>query len=231
MRAAIIILAPFLLLSLSPTLMAHPIPDIPVRASFDAEGTCTIRVEVDPRCFYDDPEDETYLTKVQLEKLVSPAEADELKATATALIQRGVEFFFEPQGEFEPEFTWEFTAMGGGPLVKFDDPAVITGTWRTKVPEGLAGYRLHATDKIAYAVVFENTLRGTPVERTAVLFPGEKSFTLQMDGGNATVAAAPPAITYVPDAKDQGRNSPWLVGGALLVAALLALWLARLGRT
>lgn len=229
MRASAIISA-LLVLSLSPILRAHPLPEVPVRASFEADGACTIRVEVDPRSFYDDPEEETYLTKIQLEKLVSPSEGDELKATADAFIKRSVQFFFEPQGEFKPEFTWEFTAIGGGPLVNFDDPVVATGTWRSKLPEGVEGYRIQAKDPRNLAVVFENTLRGTPVERTATLFPGEASFTLWMDGRNADAASAPPAITANTQTKEAANGAPWLMGGVLLLMALVALWLARLSR-
>jgi hypothetical protein len=211
-------------------LLAHPTPDIPVRSSFESDGTCSIRVEVDPRCFTADPEMETYLMQIQMTKLMSPAECDDLKREAKAFVDAGVEFFFEPQGGVKPEFTWEFTTLGGGPLVKIDDPVMVTGTWRTKLPEGATGYSVRATPANKYAVVFENTLQGKPVERTAVLFPGEKSFTLQMDGKNASAASAPPAITDELPAKPKVRGTSWVMATVLLVAAMAALWLARRSR-
>ena len=224
----------FLLLSVSPMLQAHPIPDIPVRGSFEADGTYTIKAEVDPRCFEADPEADTYLTLIQKDKLWTPEEREGLKAKARDFVERGVEFFFEPQGPFKPEFTWEFTTLGGGPLVNYDDPVMVTGTWQSKVPDGLQGYHIRAKDPRNLSIVFENTLHGKRVERTAVLFPGETSFSLKMDGSNASATAAPHEITAespsVPSEK-AGSGITWLRAAALLVAVLAALWLTRLGRT
>jgi len=220
-------------LAASPILPAHPIPDIPVRGEFGDDGKAAIRVEVDPRCFETDWELENYLLKIQMDKLMSPAECVALKMKAQEFVARGIEFFFEPQGAFAPDFQWEFTTLGGGPLVNIDDPVIVTGTWRGAIPAGLRSYAVRATEAIQFAVVFSNTLRGKAVERTAVLFPGEKSFSLQMDGSNATQASAPPPTT---DASVQdGPSDPpalptatWWKGAALLAAALAALWLARI---
>lgn len=220
-----------LVFSVSAVLLAHPTPDIPVRGTFDADGTCTIRVEVDPRCFEPDAEAATYLMPIQMEKLMTAAERDALKMEAKAFAEKGLEFFFEPQGRVRPEFTWDFTTLGGGPLVNIDDPVMVTGTWRSRVPDGLQGYAIRATDAVKYAVVFENTLRGKPVERTAVLFPGEKSFLLDMTGSNASAASAPPEITGESVAEPQARRFQWAGALALLAVALAALWAARLGRT
>jgi hypothetical protein len=214
------------------TLAAHPIPDIPVRGSFDADGSCAIRVEVDPRCFEEDWEMETYLLHIQMTKLMSEADCKALKAKARAFVETGVEFFFDPQGPFKPEFAWEFTTLGGGPLVNIDDPVMVTGTWRTKMAEDAVpkGYSIRATPAIKFAVVFENTLSGKPVERTATLFPGERSFTLDLSGSNATAAAAPPEITEATLEDPKSGAVSWIWGSALLAAAVAALWLARRSR-
>ena len=50
-----------LFLFLSLLAMAHPVPDLPVRADFNFKGEVVIRVEVDPRCFVKDAENEPYL--------------------------------------------------------------------------------------------------------------------------------------------------------------------------
>src|SRR6187399_1070830 len=92
------------LFSFSLTLVAHPIPEIPVRGTFDADGTCTIRVEVDPRCFEENWDTVIYLLNIQMTKLMSAAECEALKATAKAYVDAGVEFFFEPQGQVKPDF-------------------------------------------------------------------------------------------------------------------------------
>jgi hypothetical protein len=222
---------------LSPMVVAHPLPDIPVRGSFEADGAVTIRVEIDPRCFEPDPEQETYLTHVVLTDLVSPAEQDGMKKQAQALVDQGVEFFFEPQGQFKPEWVWEFTTLGGGKLVNYDDSVVITGTWRSKLPAGTTGYSIRANDPKNLAVVFENTLHGKSVERVAILFPKEKSFTLDMSGKNASAASEPlqiaeqttPSDAPVPAAKAGGIT--WWRGAALVVAAGVIIWLAKVGRS
>lgn len=220
----------FFLLSLCTALPAHPIPDIPVRGSFDEGGACTIRVEVDPRCFEADAEAEGYLLHIQMMKLMTPAEHEALKEKVRAFVRSGLEFFFEPQGRVEPEFSWEFTTLGGGPLVKADDPVMVTGTWRTTMPQGMQGYRIRAAEAVKFAVVFENTLRGRPVERTAVLFPGESSFTLDMSGKNAAASSAPPALTVAPAADAPQARPRWPATLLLLAVAVGVLWLARLVR-
>ena len=47
-------------------LWAHPIPELPVKSSFLAEGQATVRVEVDPRCFEANPDKAPYLLNSEL---------------------------------------------------------------------------------------------------------------------------------------------------------------------
>ena len=42
-------------LALAAIAFAHPIPDIPVRAFFQADGSALFQVEIDTRCFEADP--------------------------------------------------------------------------------------------------------------------------------------------------------------------------------
>ncbi|OAI55885.1 hypothetical protein AYO49_05115 [Verrucomicrobiaceae bacterium SCGC AG-212-N21] len=225
-----------LFFSISPILVAHPLPDIPVRGSFEEDGRCAIRIEIDPRCFLADPEEEAFLMKVVLEKLYSPADQEELKKKAADLIARGVEFQFEPTGVFKPEFTWEFTGVGNTQAKNFDDTMVLTGTWQSKVPDGVQGYSIRALDPNNLAVYFINTLHGKPVERVAVLFPHEKSFVLDLSGKNASASTAPPEITadsspsVASQPKPKSKSGLWWRGAALLVATGVILWLAKLGR-
>ena len=217
---------------------AHPLPDVPVRTTFGEDGLCTIRVEVDPRCFEADPENEGYLLKIQMEKLLIDADREALKARALNFVGQGIEFFFEPQGQIKPEFKWEFTTLGGAPLVNIDDPVMITGTWSTAIPQGLEGYYLRATKAMKFSVIFANILRGQPVERTAVLFPGEKSFVLEMDGRTSSASTAPPEITEQTLTAENQAAAPaaaplatassqyWRTAGILAVA-LFCLWLAK----
>ena len=67
----------------------------------------------------------------------------------------------------------------------------MTGTWQTTVPAGLQGYRIRATPEGKVSVLFLNHLRGEAVERTAVLFPGETSFLLDLVGLSASTPTGP----------------------------------------
>jgi hypothetical protein len=81
----------------------HPVPDLPVRAWFESGGAAVIRVEVDPRCFEEDPEQTPYFLNAVFTELDAKAR-DEMKARARELIRRSVEFRFEPLGRSDPEF-------------------------------------------------------------------------------------------------------------------------------
>ena len=174
-----------LALALTGGVLAHPIPDIPVRGSFDADGRCSIRVEVDPRCFEEDPNTASSLLYVQLQKTWTEAERASLKVKAKDFIRASVAFFFEPQGRIDPEFDFEFTAAGAEPLKNADDIVVLTGIWRSSVPSGMHGYRIRSLEGGKLAVLFQNILRGEPVRRLSVLFPGEDSYVLDLNGGGA----------------------------------------------
>lgn len=161
--------------------LGHPTPDIPVRAFFEKGGSARIQVEVDPRLFADNPEEELYLQSWTLEE-TSREEREKLQAQAAAYIRKAVEFRFEPLGSINPEFSFTFTTLGGGPFTKPDDPLVLTGEWQTAVPSGIRGYQIKARPEGGYSVLFVNTLMGEKVERFQALFPGEESFVLDLSG-------------------------------------------------
>src|SRR5947207_483876 len=99
---------------------AHPIPDIPVRGSFETGGKCTIYAEMHPRCIDEDPNTAPSLTKAIYETL-SPERKAELRGKIEKLAKESVEYFFEPKGQIQPEFTWEWTGEGHKPLMNDDD--------------------------------------------------------------------------------------------------------------
>lgn len=174
--------------------MAHPVPDVLVRSYFSSSGESEIRVEVDPRSFEAHPEEHDYLEKTAAEKVDEQTLAS-LGTTADRFLAGRVKFLLEPLGEVKPEFDWSFAKLGDGPLENPDDPAVLVGSWKTTLPKGLSGYRIESlqlTDPAAIPmnVVFLNHLDGKQIERYAVLFPGEKSFLLDLTG-LATAEAAP----------------------------------------
>ena len=182
-----------LVMALTATAWAHPVPDLPVRSHFDPGGGAEIRVEVDPRCFEADPEKVDYFQKDKIGSL-SGDEVKKMKEKADIFIRERLRFLFDPVGEVKPEFVWEFKKLGdGGVPFETDDKTllkgsetVLVGSWKATVVEGMTGYRIEALamtpEKMGAPlnVMFLNFIGGRPVERYAVLFPGETSFTLDL---------------------------------------------------
>lgn len=171
---------------------AHPIPDVPVSAFFEAEGATRFVVEVDPRCFTDDPDHAPSLLYKHL-KTKPQAEQDALRDQARNYVARTIEFFFEPLGKISPDLHFTWTGHRAAELKDDEDVCVLTGLWKTTVPAGLQGYRLRAMPEGKVSVLFLNHLRGVAVERTAVLFPGETSFLLDLSGLGSAALTSPAA--------------------------------------
>jgi len=169
---------------------AHPVPDVPVQAHFEADGSCLIRVEIDPRSFAADPEKEPFLQHWVLQRM-TPTEQEELLSKGRDWMTRFVELRFEPLGKVQPEFTFRFTGHGNKPLAGNEDPVMLTGEWRTKVPAGIEGYRVKSLPGGKLSVVVVNHLRGQPVQRIHVLFPDETSYLLDLTGLTAALPTTP----------------------------------------
>lgn len=190
MRPRSLILSLFGLLAFALAGSAHPIPDVPVQSAFEAGGAGTVRVEIDLRLFEFEPSTAPYFNFEYLPGKPADWKAAQI-AGARDFVAKNIEFFFEPLGRIAPDFQWEFTGKGNGPLTKPDDAVVLTGTWRTMVPAGLQGFRIRSMPGNRWSVLFLNQIRGQQLERTQVLFPGEKSFLLDLhDLAAATPTAA-----------------------------------------
>lgn len=158
---------------------AHPIPDVPVRGIFAGDGTLRITVEVEPRCLEIDPNTTPAMLPAALAALSSDQRAA-LCGSAAGLARRWVEFYLDPTGRVQPEFTFTFTGKNGAPLVGEEDVVVLTGEWRTPLVPALTGWHIRATEAAELSVVFQNIVGSKVLDRIAVLFPGEKSFTLDL---------------------------------------------------
>jgi HupE / UreJ protein len=185
-------LASLFVLVFAGIVQAHPIPDVPVRSFFEAGGACRIVIEVDPRCFNSDPDIAPSLLFKEL-KTKPAAEQQALVDAASTYVAKTIEFLFEPLGRIAPEFKFAWTGHGGVTLQGDEDVSVLTGTWQTTVPAGLQGYRIRATPEGKVSVLFLNHLGGEAVERTAVLFPGETSFLLDLTALSASMPEGPNA--------------------------------------
>ncbi len=180
-----------LILATAGVTFAHPVPDIPVRGFFEEDGTARIQVEVDPRAFKKDPVSEPYLANWVLGESDQKEKA-ELIRKAGELVEKSIRFRLRPLGIVAPEFEWKFTSHGNKALENAEDPVMITGEWKTKIPAGIEGYQIEATKEGALSVVFVNQLKGKQVERLNVLFPGETSFLLDLTGVTSNLPASSP---------------------------------------
>lgn len=232
-----------LLLMVAARASAHPLPDVPVRTSFYADGRCIVRVEVDPRCFNDDPYQGPYLFKSDLDAL-APAARDGLLVKAAELTRTWLEYSFDPAPAAAADFQLAFTSLKRAPLAKPDDPVMITAEWATRVPPGAAGWSIRATPQAKLAVVFRNLYEDRLLKRFGVLFPGEKSFSQEIaslatapvsesqdeevvsgDGGGHEEEKTDPASATGPPAQATGRPGwAWWAGAGAFVAGW---WLLR----
>ncbi len=159
------------------TLLGHPVPDVPVRSFFEADGSTRIEVEVDLRCFTADPENEPYLMHWTLKEMAEAEKAALLKK-AEAFVKKSIAFRLAPGGQIEPTFEWRFTTHRGEALTDLGDPVMLTGVWQSETPA--EAYQIEALPAGNLSVLFLNHVNDTAVERFQVLFPGEKSYELKL---------------------------------------------------
>lgn len=163
-----------------PGVSAHPLPELPVWAFFEEGGETRIEIEVDPRCFESDPENELYMRYWFLQRCDEEEKAAMFES-AKDFIPTRIRLMFDPaEGVSTPEWSCRFTTLGGKPLKELSDPVVIRATWRTKIPASVESYHVEAIDRGIFSVVFLNHLRDEAVPRIQRLFPGETSYVLDL---------------------------------------------------
>ena len=171
----------------SAVLAAHSIPDIPVRGAFQTGGEAEISIEINPRNWSESPKMALSLEQKEFLTYTS-AQREELLKQTKAFVATYLEFTLEPIGRVQPDFTWDFVAETGKPLMKMDDAVVARGKWKTKIPAGVTGWKVRSLPGHKVATVFTNTVDGKEHPRFMVMFPGETSFTFDLTG----LAAKPP---------------------------------------
>jgi hypothetical protein len=171
----------------SAVLAAHSIPDIPVRGAFQTGGEAEISIEINPRNWSESPKMALSLEQKEFLTYTS-AQKEELIKQTKAFVATYLEFTLEPIGRVQPDFTWDFVAETGKPLMKMDDAVVARGRWKTKIPAGVTGWKVRSLPGHKVATVFTNSVDGKEHPRFMVMFPGETSFTFDLTG----LAAKPP---------------------------------------
>ena len=179
-RQLIMQLKQFLLLLILPVLLnGHPIPDIPVKGDFTKGGATVITVDVDPRCFADDPEKVPYLKKSFLDSR-SAGQREDLILKAQRLVYKSIRIKFDPGQWFLPQFKYEFANRHGGILESPNDEITIRATWETQLKPNYQLYTLRALETTEFVILYNNTIEGEAQPDVQVLFPGEDSFELDV---------------------------------------------------
>ena len=170
----------FLLLLILPVLLnGHPIPDIPVNGDFTKGGATVITVDIDPRCFADDPEKVPYLKKSYLDSR-SADQRQELIFKAQKLVHQSIRIKFNPGQWFLPQFKYAFANRHGGGLESPDDEITIRATWETQLKPNYQLYTLRAMETTDFVILYKNSIEGEAQPDVQVLFPGEDSFELDV---------------------------------------------------
>ena len=157
----------------------HPIPNIPVVGHFTPGEPVLIVVEVDPRCFAEDPEKEPDLQFLSFKEM-DETEREKLLRQTDSFVHESIRIRFHPQGWFSPDFAYGFEKKGGGELMNPDDVVVVRGRWETILPAGVTGYQLKVLEGTGFDIFFMNKANGEELEDLNVLFPGEESFILDV---------------------------------------------------
>jgi len=166
---------------------AHSIPDVPIRGSFQTGGEAEISIEINPRNWTESPKMAPSLEQKEFLTYTS-AQREELLKQTRAWVATFLEFTLEPVGRVQPDFTWDFVAETGKPLMAMTDAVVARGKWKTKIPAGVTGWKVRSLPGHKVATVFTNSVDGKEHPRFMVMFPGETSFTFDLTG----LAAKPP---------------------------------------
>ena len=174
----------------SAVLSAHSIPDVPVRGAFQTGGEAEITIEINPRNWSESPK--MALSLEQKEFLTyTPEQREELLKKTRTWVASYLEFTLEPIGRVQPDFTYDFIAETGKPLMKMDDAVVARGRWKTKIPSGVTGWKVRSLPGHKVATVFTNSVDGKEHPRFMVMFPGESSFTFDLTGLTAKPPTGP----------------------------------------
>ena len=215
-----------LCLALPSMVEAHPLPDIPVTTKFGADGGCFIHAVVDPRCFATDPNTEPYLLNKDLEALDAKAK-EALMDKVRKFLATIVTFHFIPSGEFKPEFELFFRSLEDKPLAMPEDPVMVVGECKTRVPAGANDYQIKITPKGTFAVLFFNYLQGVKLERFQVLFPGEESYKLDLHQPIPRATAPGNGDKSIGKVQELSLFSATLIAGAALLTVVAIRFVRR----
>lgn len=153
---------------------AHPIPGIPVRSNLE-NGQLKVQIELDLRCFEQDPEGAPYILYEDLKKWgeISRNTAFQM---AEKYVNERIRLIFSDLSGFKPEYRFRFIKLGGGSLEKAKDVVVIVAEMQRKVEHQGVVYSVESLMGNELSVDVINMINGKALPRKVSLFPGEKSY-------------------------------------------------------
>lgn len=162
------------LLSLKAIAWAHPIPDIPVRSNLEND-ILEIQIELDLRCFEQDPEAAPYLLYKDLKKWGEISKNTAFKL-AENYIDGRIQLIFSDSEDFLPTYSFSFVKLGGGVLKEDEDVVVVAAKVQRKIVKNGVTFAVKATMNNELGVEVINQINGVALPRKVSLFPGEKSY-------------------------------------------------------
>ncbi|MGI9110148.1 MAG: HupE/UreJ family protein, partial [Opitutales bacterium] len=162
----------------------------PVRANFQTDGQFELSIEINPRNWTESPKMAPSLEQKEF-LTYTAAQREELLKQTRAFVSTYLEFTVEPLGRIQPDFTYDFIAETGKPLLAMTDAVVARGRWKTQLPAGVTGWKVRSLPGHKVATVFINSVDGKEHPRFMVMFPGETSFTFDLTGLTAKAPTGP----------------------------------------
>lgn len=157
----------------------HPIPDLPVYGNFEANGSSSVTLSIDTRCFGEDPEGIPFLSLEEFETFTAEHKQSLLEQ-AGKFVKNSLSVRIN-QGEwFLPDFSFEFEQMDADELSEEETLVFIRGFSELPQEPVILNYQIQALEQAQYDLVFTNSINGVPQRRVNVLWPGEESFVLDL---------------------------------------------------
>ena len=194
-------------------LLAHQIPSLTVEAEFGADGSYSLKVNVDPRLFLSDRPSELPPVPVEWYRDQSETELAETRRSALAYLRRALTLIFTGNTVAFPSCT--FLPMDGAtnmPLEAETREVHLLAQCSARLPEGASDFKIALGSDANVSMILLNSLAGKAERRPQVLFPGETSraFKLVADAAasQAPSVAAPDAPRPAAPEATQAAASP-----------------------
>lgn len=161
------------------SIFGHPIPDLPVYGSFEANGSSSVALSIDTRCFGEDPEGIPFLSLEEFETFTAEHKQS-LLGQAGKFVKNSLRVRINHSEWFLPDFSFEFEQMDADELSEEETLVFIRGFSELPQEPVILNYQIQALEQAQYDLVFTNSINGVPQRRVNVLWPGEESFVLDL---------------------------------------------------